>query len=416
MYCGSCLRDNTLVGALGRAGHDALLIPTYTPIRTDDEDLSQHRVFFGGINVYLQQKSRLFRHTPWLTDRLLDFPRLLRWVSRFASRTPYSALGSLTVSMLKGDHGFQSKEVEKLVDYLKSEVKPEYVLLTNALLSGILPTLKAALNVPIYVTLQGDDIFLDALPEADRRASIALISQNLKHATATISTSRYYAGYMQGYLGLGDLKSHIIYPGINLKGHGGERTVTEKPPYRIGYFARIAPEKGFHNIVDAFVHIRRMPGAPDVKLRASGWLGDNNREYFDEQVKKLAVAGLTDDFEYVDSKDHAAKVRFLHSIDVLSVPTTYREPKGLYVLEAWANGVPVVQVAHGSFPELIEQTGAGLLVPPNDYAALAEALVGLLNDPAKRAAMGERGRRAVNERFTAERMAEETVNVLAGQY
>src|SRR5215510_8444342 len=84
MYCGSCMKDNTLVAALTALGHDALLIPTYTPIRTDEEDVSQKRVFFGGINVYLQQKLGLFRHTPWLLDRLLDAPRLLRSVARFA--------------------------------------------------------------------------------------------------------------------------------------------------------------------------------------------------------------------------------------------------------------------------------------------------------------------------------------------
>src|SRR5687768_360409 len=123
MYCGSCMRDNTLVAALGRAGHDALLIPTYTPIRTDEADVSEGRVFFGGINVYLQQKSWLFRHTPWLFDRLLDFPRLLRWVSRFAVRTRYSELGEMTVSMLRGADGKQRKEVAKLTRWLAGEVK-----------------------------------------------------------------------------------------------------------------------------------------------------------------------------------------------------------------------------------------------------------------------------------------------------
>src|SRR5437762_1513939 len=69
MYCGSCMHDNTLVAALHQLGHDAILLPTYTPLRTDEEDISQQRVFFGGINVYLQQKSGLFRHTPWFLDR-----------------------------------------------------------------------------------------------------------------------------------------------------------------------------------------------------------------------------------------------------------------------------------------------------------------------------------------------------------
>src|SRR3954469_2585746 len=100
MVCGSCMHDNTLVSALTAAGHDALLIPTYTPIRTDEQDVSQGRIFFGGINVYLQQKWWLFRYTPWLLDRLLDFPPLLRWVSKFAVQIEAKKLGELTISML----------------------------------------------------------------------------------------------------------------------------------------------------------------------------------------------------------------------------------------------------------------------------------------------------------------------------
>src|SRR5437879_12596611 len=125
MYCGSCLHDNTLVAALTAQGHDALLIPTYTPIRTDEMDVSQKRVFFGGINVYLQQKLRLFRWTPWFLDRLLDAPRLLRWVSRFAMKTDAHELGDLTVSMLQGEHGKQRKEVAKIVRWLATAVKPQ---------------------------------------------------------------------------------------------------------------------------------------------------------------------------------------------------------------------------------------------------------------------------------------------------
>src|SRR5213080_1297664 len=137
MFCGSCMHDNTLVSALLAQGHDALLIPTYTPIRTDEIDVSQKRVFFGGINVYLQQKLSLFRHTPWFLDRLLDAPRLLRWVSRFAVRTEAEQLGDLTISVLQGEHGRQRKEVNKLVSWLAAEVRPQLVQLTNALLSGV---------------------------------------------------------------------------------------------------------------------------------------------------------------------------------------------------------------------------------------------------------------------------------------
>ena len=82
MYCGSCMHDNTLAAAMIRDGHDVSLIPTYTPIRTDEHDVSTGQVFYGAINVYLEQKSALFRHTPWLVDRLLAHRRLLGWASR----------------------------------------------------------------------------------------------------------------------------------------------------------------------------------------------------------------------------------------------------------------------------------------------------------------------------------------------
>jgi glycosyltransferase involved in cell wall biosynthesis len=434
MYCGSCMRDNTLVAALAKAGHDALLVPTYTPIRTDEQDVSQPRVFFGGINVYLEQKFWLFRHTPRLLDRLLNFRWLLRWVSRFAAKADYGMLGKLAVSMLRGTDGKQRKELASLTQWLAGDVKPDVVVLTNALLSGVVPDLRRALGVPVLVTLQGDDIFLDALPEPDRRACIDMIRANCADVAAFLSTSRYYADFMAGYLGVPHEKMHVVYPGINLAGHGREPSPPapfpakeggEAPlplgeglgrgllrPPTIGYFARVCPEKGFHNIVDAFIHLRKQPGAPAAKLKASGWLGENNRGFFDEQVKKLAGAGLAADFEHVECPTHTDKVRFLQSVDVLSVPTTYHEPKGLYVLEAWANGVPVVQPRHGAFPELIESTGGGLLVEPNDPAALAAGLRQLLDDPALRDRHGRAGEQAVRERFTAEVMAKETAAIL----
>lgn len=409
MYCGSCMRDNTLVNALRGLGHDALLIPTYTPIRTDEPDASERRVFFGGINVYLEQKSWLFRHTPRFLDRMLNFNWLLRSVSPLAVRTKYSTLGALTVSMLQGTDGKQAKEVARLANWLATELQPDVVIFTNALLSGAIPAIRKSLRKPVLVTLQGDDIFLDALPKADRERCIDLIRKNDAEVDAYIATSKYYADYMSGYLGVSREKIHVVHPGLNLDGHGGA-----KPPrdsLAIGYFARIAPEKGFHNLVDAFIALAGRD-SDRVKLRASGWLGANNRAYFEEQKRKLATAGLLDRFEHVDSPSHADKVRFLQSIDVFSVPTTYHEPKGLYVLEAWANGVPVVQPRHGSFPELIEAAGGGLLVEPDNAADLAQGLATLLDDAALRDRLGQAGAAAVRGRFTAEAMARNTAALL----
>jgi glycosyltransferase involved in cell wall biosynthesis len=413
MYCGSCMHDNTLVAALTRLGYDVLLVPTYTPIRTDETDVSQKRVFFGGINVYLQQKLSLFRHTPWFLDRLLDAPRLLRWVSRFAVRTQAADLGELTVSMLQGEHGRQRKEVDKLVRWLERDVRPGLINLTNALLSGMVEELKRRLNVPVLCTLQGDDIYLEALPEPHRQKCLALVRQHCRAIDGFISTSHYYADFMSGYFQIPRERIHVVWPGLNLAGHGGPRPPAGGRPFTIGYFARICLEKGLHVLAEAFRRLRQTAGAPACRLRVSGWLGENNRPYFDEVRRGLDEAGLGQDFEHVESPGHDDKVRFLHSIDVLSVPTTYREPKGLYVLEALANGVPVVQPRHGSFPELVEATGGGLLVAPDDPADLASALRRLMDDPAECEKLGRAGKEAVQRHFHAERMARETAHVYA---
>src|SRR5262249_48837135 len=146
---------------------------------------------------------------------------------------------------------------------------------------------------------------------------------------------------------------HVVHPGIDLKGHTSNALREASEPFTVGYLARICPEKGLHHLVDAFLILSKMPGMPQCRLRVAGWLGQNSRAYFDEQCGKLERAGLIDQFHHDELPDLSSKSRFLQSLDVLSVPTTYREPKGLYVLEAWAHGVPVVQPAHGSFPELI---------------------------------------------------------------
>ena len=412
MYCGSCMKDNALAVALNRQGHDALLIPTYTPIRTDEEDISQHRIFFGGINIYLEQKSWIFRHTPWILDRMLNSPRLLRWVSRFAMKTQADQLGDLSISMLEGKSGKQRKEIDKLLSFLQEEAKPEAIVLSNLLISGLVPYVEDALNVPVLGTLQGDDIFLEALPANHRRRCIELIRENSRTMVGHFATSTYYADFMAGYLGLERENIHVVYPGLNMKGHGGSRETRSVPPYTIGYFARICPEKGLQHLIDAFLILRRSPGAPSCRLLISGWLGENNQSFLNEQMSKVREAGLSDDVEHVHSPDHAGKVAFMKRIDVLSVPTRYREPKGIYVLEALANGTPVVQPRHGSFPELIARTSGGFLVEPDDPSALALGLRRILEDIALRRECGEKGQAAVREYFTDDRMALATINVL----
>lgn len=414
MFCGSCLHDNTLAAALQKLGHDTLLIPLYTPILTDEPDVSQRRVFFGGINVYLQQKLWLFRHTPWLLDRLLDAPRLLRWVGRFAVKTRAEELGDLTISVLRGEHGHQTKELQKLVAWLKDDIRPEIINLTNVLLSGVVGEIKRQVGAPVVASLQGDDVFLESLPLDFRKQALDLIRQNARAIDGFIATSRYYADFMADYLAVPRERIAVVHPGLNLAGYELPSVTSKDKVCTIGYFARICREKGLHVLAEAFHILRAMPGVRRCRLRVSGWLGENDRPYFEDIRRKLHAWALVEDFEYVACPDHASKARFFQSLDILSVPTTYREPKGLYVLEALANGVPVVQPNHGSFPELLEKTGGGLLVRPNDPHDLAQVLRRLVENQTEREELGRRGHEAVRQHFHAAIMAQETLEVYRG--
>jgi glycosyltransferase involved in cell wall biosynthesis len=272
--------------------------------------------------------------------------------------------------------------------------------------------LKERLRVPVLCSLQGDDIFLESLPESHRSRCLALVRVHCREIDGFLATSAFYADFMAEYFSVPRARIHVVHPGLNLQGHGAPRP--EQPrPFTIGYFARICPEKGLHVLTEAFHLLRQMPGTEGCRLHVSGWLGANNRAYFDDLQRTMKERGLGEHFLHVESPDHESKVRFLQNIDVLSVPTVYREPKGLYVLEALANGVPVVQPRHGSFPELIEATGGGLLVNPDDPRDLAGALCRLLEDTGRREELGRKGKEAVHARFHAERMAAETVAIYA---
>jgi glycosyltransferase involved in cell wall biosynthesis len=416
MYCGSCMRDNTLARALHQWGHGCVLVPTYTPIRTDEPDESLPRVFFGGISVYLQQKYAWARRLPAWLDRWLSQPWLLRQVSKRAMSTRAEELADLTISMLRGMDGHQRLEVVRLTNWLREHTpNTDVVILTNALISGLVPHLRQAWGKPIWVTLQGDDIYLESLPAAARAQAIELMRRNCADVAGFFLPCRAYADFMSGYLGLARERMHIVPPGIDLNGYPETPPpVRSTEPLTIGYLARIAPEKGLHVLVEACNRLAQRSDGPAWRLRAAGYLAPHRRDYLTELLARAKAGGWGDRFEYLGEPDHAGKLAFLSQLDLFSVPTTYREPKGLYLLEALGHGIPSVQPAHGSFPEMLEATGGGCLVPPEDPTALAEALAQLLRDPARRAELGRRGLAAVREHYTAQRMAAATIAAVAG--
>lgn len=400
MYCGSCMNDNTLARAMIELGHDVQLIPLYTPIRTDDRSVADGHVFFGGINVYLQQKVPLFRYLPRWMDHFLDQPWLIRWATGSSASTSASTLGALTVSMLRGSHGFQRKEVKRLVKWLAGHSHPDIFVFSNVLTAGCVPDLKQRFGVPVVVMLQGDDIFLRELPEPFQQEALAEIRTLAEQIDGFLAHSRFYADKMSGYLGIPREKVHVVPLGIDTRDF--EDSQDHTPPHdgrgTIGYLARLAPEKGLHVLAEAFIRLRRMASTERVKLRIAGWLGDHQRKYVADVMETIRAAGLESQVEYAGELDRRQKVEFLRSLDILCVPTTYAEPKGLFVLEALAAGTPVVVPNHGSFPETLEELGGGVLHPPSDAQQLATMLLLLLRGHDLRHQLRREGMRAVVSR------------------
>jgi len=414
MYCGSCLNDNALARELIALGHDVQLIPLYTPIRTDDQDLSQDQVFFGGINVYLQQKSSFFRWLPRWLDRWIDHPWIINLATRFGGKLDYQKLGGLAVSMLRGEQGFQSKEVQRLVDWLVGENRPEIVIFSNVLTAGCVPELKKQLPARVFVLLQGDDIFLRELNPGDQRQALAEIRRLSESIDGFLTHSQFYAEAMSQFLGIDRSKIHQLPLGIRgedfAKNVGEPRD--EKRPPTVGYLARLAPEKGLHVLAEAWSQLRKMPGTENAQLKIAGWMGAQNRGYAHSVFQSLEKQGLAGDFEYLGEVDRAGKLELLRTIDVLSVPTTYQEPKGLFVLEALAAGVPVVQPAHGAFPEMLGELGGGLLHRPADAQHLAERLHEVLTNAELRQDLRERGQAAVLTQRTNHVAAEALLRII----
>jgi glycosyltransferase involved in cell wall biosynthesis len=406
MFCGSCMHDNTLARALIGLGHEVSLVPTYTPIRVDEENVSSPKVLLGGVNVYLDAMVPLWSRLPRFLTSWLDSPRLLSAVSRLAVSSDAHKLGKLTVALLRGDEGPEQREVADFARVLGREIRPDVICYSNALLAGTLPRLKKEYDGPVFCLLQGDDIFLQDLPEPYREQSLALIRQHVREFDGFLFHSAYYRDFMGDMLAIPAGRSAVVPLSLDLQGHDGEPRARTEGLFTVGYFARICPEKGLHRLIDAFriLHARQ----PATRLVAGGYLGTRDRAYFERLVRETADLG--DAFTYAGSPpDHAGKVAFLKSLDVLSVPTTYREPKGLYVLEALANGVPVVQPRHGAFPELLELTGGGLLVEPEKPLELAQALESLMLDEPRRLQLARTGWETVRSRT----LAEATVRVFA---
>ncbi len=399
--CGNCLRDNALAAALKRGGHDVVLLPAYTPLLTDEQDVSARQVVFSGINLYLQSKYSFFRSSSVL-DGLLDHPRVLRWVSSFAVNTDPAELGEMTRDTFLGDAGPYRRETEKVVKLLR-ELRPDIVHLTNSMLASLAGPIKRQLAVPVVCSIQGEADFLAGLPEPHRTECYGLLRRHAADVNHWLAPCDDQVQTMAPILGEVAERVETILPGIALEGFRN-RDAQPDDGFVVGFLARISEEKGLDVLAKAVHRLASQHPERRVQLRVAGWRAASKQGYVDALRERFG-------FEDCGYLSREAKMGFLAGLDAFSVPTTYRASKGLYVLEALAAGVPVVQPRIGVFPELVGVTGGGLTCTAGDSQDLAAKLGQLLTDTDRAKQLGLAGQRVVRADFSADRKAVETLAV-----
>ena len=409
-YCENCLRDNELVKGLRALGHDALMVPLYLPPTTDGQATEATApIFFGGINVYLQQKLRLFRKTPRWLDSLLDARWLLKLVSRRVGMTDATDLAETTISMLRGEDGRQRKELERLTGWLLANSRADVVCLSNSLLMGMARRIKEALRAPVICMLQDEDEFLDELPEPHRGRAWETLRQRAADIDAFVAPSACFGAVMARRLDISADRIDVVYNGIS-PGMFEPAELPTDPPV-IGFLSRMCHGKGLDILVKAFVILKQSDRLKGARLRVAGGKLMADEPYVSGIQMDLAERGLASDVEFLPNLQQEDRAAFLRSLSVLSVPARKGTSAGRCVLEALATGVPVIQPRSGAFPELLEATGGGLLCDPENAEDLAGAIEKLLLDPAHAAELGRRGRDTVLKEFALKQAVQRMLHV-----
>jgi len=405
-HCGSCLRDNALIKALRVRKHDAIMVPLYLPLVTDNLAANPEiDIQVGGVSLYLAQKMPWTRHLPRFIHRWLNSPDRLRNASKKMGMTAAATLGEMTLGSLQGKDSTQWSEWQRLIDWLKTQPKPDVISLSNSLLCGLVPALAEEFpGTKIVVSLQGEDSFLDTLPEPFKEQCWDALRVIARKVTLFVSPSQFYADLINQRLGLDGSQMRVVPNGMDLHSFP---TADPDPNFpTIGYFARMIHGKGLTMVVDAFIALAKKGTVPRLKLRIGGAYTSADEEYVNGLKQKIADAGLTQRVEWLPNVSFNEKVRFFRELSVFSVPATYGEAFGLYVIEAMASGVPVVQPDHGAFPEIIAATKGGVLCKPDDLESLTSALEDLLIDHNKRDQLANDGIPRVRDEYSATKMAE----------
>ncbi len=408
-YCENCVRDSYVVKALEERGHDVLMVPMYLPLFGHEAAGDEIPLFFGGINTWLMQHTGVFRSTPRWVNRIFDAPWLLKWAASKAGTTRASSLGDMTVSMLRGRDGRQAGELDRLASFLEAEGGADIIHLSNALLLGMAGTLRQRTGAAVVCTLQDEAPWVDSMGSPWAGRVWDTMTEKAADADAFIAVSNAYADEIQQRLSLPRDKVHVVHIGIEAESYPAS-DVPFDPPV-LGYMARMSEGCGLGQVVKAYIALKNDPGHGDLRLMVTGGKTHDDDRFIEGLKEDLQRAGVIRDVTFVDHFHSEARRQFLNRLTVLSVPGEEQSAFGLYLLEAMAAGVPVVQPDVGGFRELVDITGGGLIVPAGDQAALVEGLGNLLSDTARARELGRRAREGVARHFSLDGMIGQFIGV-----
>jgi glycosyltransferase involved in cell wall biosynthesis len=405
-YCGNCYRDMIYLRAIRKVpGITASAIPLYLPPDgTNIETGLDKNVFFGAISMYLREKVHFLRNMPAFLDKVFDSAPMLNMAARRAGTTRTEGLEDMTLNMIKGENAFPEKEFQRLVNYLTRDGKPDIIHLSNALIIGLARKIKKKLDVRIVCSLLNEDDWIDEMAEPYQSRAWKLISKEAIYVDAFLTPSNYYKELFISKTGISGDNFHVIPLGIN---PADLINIGKKDNYpSIGYFCRINSQNGFDKLVDAFIELKSGNSLPGLTLHVSGGYTGDDKPFIAEQIRKIKAKGFKSFVRIYPEFHGNSKQEFFSNIDIMCVPVRKHDGYGLYILEANAAGIPVVQPATGAFPEIIERTKGGITYYPDTVVELSATLLKLFMDKDFRFQLGKQGKEKVLTELSLEKMSE----------
>jgi len=409
-YCENCQRDLPLIEEIKKLGDEILTVPLYLPLFSDNPDhAGDTRIFFGAIDMYLSQNVSFYKKLPIFFRKLLDSRSLLRLVARFSGSTSPEGLEQMTLNMLDPQAQANEKDAELLYKLLKYS-RVDIIHISNALLLGLGVYLKRKLNLPLVCTLQDEDSWLDAMCSPFREEAWLRVKKLAKETDLFLPVSDYYGKLIQKKISMPDDTFLVIPVGLDIEKYPFypiSSKINKQPT--LVYLSHQKEGLGLDILVKNYLKLRSIPRFSRLRLLISGGSTIADRGFVKKIKSSIKKEIRMEDVRFFSSFQFKDRIKLLKEADILSVPMEQGEAFGIYLLEAMACGVPVVQPDTGAFPEIINRTGGGLIYDHKNPDSLYNNIKMLLEDRELRTRLSENGRKGVAEEYSRKTMALQTI-------